>query len=169
MKLFSKLTAAAALAAVGMTALPAMAEAQYGQRGGAYGYDRERNYDNRRGGWNGPEGYFTVRRDLCPDLIEDRRDRRFNRGRADRREDRRDRQVLNCPARAWDYVPSRREARMGRHGDRLRPTRAYLDRRTGTYLAETRWGAVPVQIIGGRHYRPYRGHRNGVSFSIRLN
>ena len=180
MNMISKLTVTAAIAVAGFTAIPAVADAQYGGRDGYHsGRGHNDGYDARRGGrWNGPEGYFTVRRGMCPDLIEDRRDRRVNNGRADRREDRRDRQVLNCPARAWEYVPSRREARQGRYGDRLRPNTAYLDRRTGTYYAETRFGAVPVQIIGGRGYNRGRGHnrgrnynyrRNGVSFSLRLN
>lgn len=194
MKTFSKLAVAAALAVTGFTAIPAMAEAQQGARGGYghdYGYGRhgdrvrgDRNYgysDNRyqQGygyrGWSRPEGYFTVRVNLCPDLIEDRFDSRYTRGRGDRREDWRDRQVIECPDRAWDYVPSAREARMGRTGDRLRPSVAYLDRRTGTYLAETRWGAVPVQVIGGRPYGydrgrgRGRGRGNGVSFHLQIN
>lgn len=188
---FSKLAVAAALAVSGFTLIPAMAEAQQGGRGGAYGHDNNygygRNGDRVRGeqrygysdnsrqhgygyrGWTRPEGYFIVRANLCPDLIEDRFDRRYNQGRFDRREDRRDRQVLECPDRAWDYVPSAREARMGRTGDRLRPSVAYLDRRTGNYLAETRWGAIPVQIVGGRPFGGPRGRVNGVSFSLRLN
>ena len=177
MNMISKLTVTAALAVAGFTAIPAVADAQHGARGGPYVQDRDhRGRNDVRGGARGRglEGYFTVRRGMCPDLIEDRRDRRVNRGRADRREDRRDRRVLNCPARAWEYVPSRREARQGRYGDRLRPNTAYLDRRTGTYYAETRFGAVPVQIIGGRGYNRGRGQnynyrRNGVSFSLRLN
>jgi len=176
MNMISKLTVTAALAVAGFTAIPAVADAQYGARNGAYSEDRNRGGNrgaiNNRGARGGLEGYFTVRRGMCPDLIEDRRDRRVNRGRADRREDRRDRRVLNCPARAWEYVPSRREARQGRYGDRLRPNTAYLDRRTGTYYAETRFGPVPVQIIGGRGHnrgRAYNYRRNGVSFSLRLN
>ncbi|MCP2669578.1 hypothetical protein NHF40_01385 [Maricaulaceae bacterium EIL42A08] len=145
---FAKLAAAAGLAALSLTALPAAAEAQ--RYGGHHG-----------GRWNGPEGHFLVYAHACPDLREDRRDRRVNRGRADRREDRRDARVLNCPSRAWEYVPTRRELRQGRTGERLRPNVAYLDRRSGIYYAETRWGDVPVYVVGGRGYRPHhRGYRD---------
>ena len=144
MMLFTKFAAAAGLAAIALSALPASADAQY--RGG-YG----------AAAWNGPEGYFTVNARACPDLREDFRDTRFNTGRADRWEDRRDRQVLHCPARAFDYVASRRELRMGRTGERLNPTVAYFDYRTGQYYVETRWRPVPVRIIAGRGFDA--GHR----------
>jgi len=147
MTLFAKLAAAAGLAALTLTALPSAAEAQ--RHGGHHGHR-----------WNGPEGHFLVYARACPDLREDRRDRRVDRGRADRREDRRDRRVLDCPPRAWEYVPSRRELRQGRTGERLRPQLAYLDRRAGGYFTETRWGDVPVYVVRGRGYRPHhRGHR----------
>ena len=42
-------TAVAALALVGTAAIPADAEAQRGQRGGAYDQDRGRDYDRGRG------------------------------------------------------------------------------------------------------------------------
>lgn len=150
MTLLTKLAAAALFAGVAVATLPGLAEAQrYGGHPGR--------------GWNGPEGHFIVYARACPDLIEDRRDRRVDTGRRDRIEDRRDRRVLDCPDRAWDYVPSRRELRAGRTGERLRPGVAYLDRRTGTYFAETRWGEVPVYIVRGRG--PGRGygynHRRG--------
>lgn len=45
----------------------------------------------------------------CPDLIEDYRDMRRDRGWEDRREDRRDSRVINCPARAWTYERDRWE------------------------------------------------------------
>ncbi len=45
----------------------------------------------------------------CPDLREDIRDSRITWSRRDAREDRRDRRVVNCPARAWVYVPGRFE------------------------------------------------------------
>jgi hypothetical protein len=47
----------------------------------------------------------------CPDLREDRYDRMHNNGWRDRREDRRDERVINCPARAWYYVRSPGERR----------------------------------------------------------
>ncbi len=46
---------------------------------------------------------------LCPDLREDIRDARVTYSRRDAREDRRDRRYVNCPARAWVYVPGRYE------------------------------------------------------------
>jgi len=139
MKLIAKLAMAAAFAGLAATALPSAAEAQ---RGYGHGHGR---------GWNGPEGHFLVYVRSCPDLREDRRDRRFNEGRADRREDRRDSRVIECPRRAWEYVPSRRELRAGRTGERLRPNVAYLDRRSGEYFVETRWNDVPVYVVRGRH------------------
>lgn len=145
MTLMAKLAAAAGFAAVAFTALPAAAEAQH--RGGGH-HDR----------WNGPEGHFVVHARACPDLREDFRDRRVDHGRADRREDRRDRRVLNCPARAFEYVPTRREWRQGRTGERLRPTVAYWDRHDRRYYVETRWSRVPVEIVRGRGHRD-RGHR----------
>ena len=45
----------------------------------------------------------------CPDLVEDRLDRRVTTSRADLREDIRDMRQVNCPASAWRYVPSRGE------------------------------------------------------------
>ena len=140
MTLFAKLAAAAGLAALTLTALPAAAEAQ------RYG-------GHHQGRWNGPEGHFLVYARACPDLREDRRDRRFNDAWRDRREDRRDARVIDCPNRAWEYVPTRRELRQGRTGERLRPGVAYLDRRSGTYFAETRWGPVPVYVVRGRGHR----------------
>lgn len=148
MTFMTKLAAAAGLAALTLTALPAVAEAQ---RYGGHHHDR----------WSGPEGHFIVYARACPDLREDRRDRRVNNGWRDRREDRRDARVIDCPPRAWEYVPSRREFRQGRTGERLRPNVAYLDRRSGTYFTETRWGAVPVYVVRGRGHRAERrGHRH---------
>lgn len=149
MNLIAKLATAAAFAGLAATALPSQAEAQRHSHG----------HSSRS--WSGPEGHFIVYRRSCPDLIEDRIDRRVNYGRRDRREDRRDRRVLDCPDNAWEYVPSRRELRAGRTGERLRPGIAYLDRRTRSYHAETRWGDVPVYVVRGRHpderRRGYRG------------
>lgn len=160
MNLIAHLTAAAGLAVVALAAAPAPAEAQY--RGG-HAYDR---------GWNGPEGHFVVYAQACPDLREDFRDRRRSYGRhRGGRGDWRDRRVLECPPHAWDYVPSRRELRMGRTGERLQARVAYYDRRTGQYFVETRWNAVPVQIVYGyghhdrRHDRGYDGWRFSWSHS----
>ncbi|OYX49816.1 MAG: hypothetical protein B7Y90_06030 [Alphaproteobacteria bacterium 32-64-14] len=45
----------------------------------------------------------------CPDLMEDYRDMRRDRGWQNRREDRRDQRVISCPARAWTYDRDRYE------------------------------------------------------------
>ncbi|WP_306016070.1 hypothetical protein [Oceanicaulis sp. MMSF_3324] len=171
MHVFAKLAAAAAFAGLAATALPANAQASdltisvsaSTATPQSQGYRRGYEPHHRGHRWNGPEGHFVVYARACPDLREDRRDRRRNTGWRDRREDRRDRRVIDCPDRAWDYIPSRRELRAGRTGERLRPDRAYLDRRTGGYYVETRWGAVPVQVVHGRrwHDRHGRGHGRG--------
>lgn len=150
MNIFSKTALAAGLAAVTMTGFAATAQASnYDRYGSGYGYNRA------------PQGHFTVSIRSCPDLREDRRDERRTTSRADRREDRRDRRVIECPRRAFDYVPTRREIRQGRTFDRLRTNTAYLDRRTGTYFAETRFGPVPVYIQRGYSDRDRRGYRRG--------
>ncbi|MGX6648564.1 hypothetical protein ACWCOP_11560 [Maricaulaceae bacterium MS644] len=170
MSLLAKLAAAAGLAALTLTMLPTGAEAQH------HGQHRAQSHDwyqyGRGNRWTGPEGYFVVYAAACPDLREDRRGARGHQGRRDRFEDRRDRQVLDCPPRAWEYVPSRREAVAGRTGDRLRPDVAYWDHRSNRYYAQTRWGAVPVHVeYGGRGYghdrRSYQGH-SGVRFEFRF-
>lgn len=88
-------------------------------------------------------GVWRVDPNKCPDLREDRWDRREDHGWADRREDRRDERVINCPARAWYYVPSRGERR--NHYTTPRPRAVYFSE--------------------GRHY--YRD-RNGVEIFLRL-
>ncbi len=62
----------------------------------------------------------------CPDLVEDRRDRRVAWSRADLREDARDVRVTRCPASAFVYVPGPRERavrRSWRHEAVIRHTR----------------------------------------------
>lgn len=185
----TKLAAAAGLAALALTAAPEPAAAQSqvvvhadaGHFGRAGSHPRPRGYDHRHdrrgawydygrhGRWTGPEGYFVVNARACPDLREDRRDRRYTEGRRDLREDRRDRRVLNCPPRAWDYVPSRREARAGRHGDRLQPYQAFWDRRANRYVVETRWGVVPVHVHWGRgDHRRYGFHPSSLHVRFRF-
>lgn len=168
MHMFAKLAAAAAFAGLAATVAPSAALAETAtaataSTATAQGYGRNRGYEphHRGGRWNGPEGHFLVYARTCPDLREDRRDRRYDTGWRDRREDRRDRRVIDCPARSWEYVPSRRELRQGRTGERLRPDRAYLDRRSGEFFAETRWGPVPVQVVRGRHGRDRHDRRRG--------
>ena len=56
-------------------------------------------------------GTWQLNANKCPDLIEDRSERRVTTSRADLREDIRDARVVNCPASAWYYVPSKYERR----------------------------------------------------------
>jgi hypothetical protein len=79
----------------------------------------------------------------CPDLREDRRDARYNYGRADRREDRRDQRVIECPPRAWSYAADRYERRNG------------LQRGTGA-----RQG-TPGVVYASRYGEYYRVNRRG--------
>ncbi|MDX1291869.1 MAG: hypothetical protein R3265_03570 [Hyphomonas sp.] len=75
----------------------------------------------------------------CPDLREDRIDRRVDYGRADRREDVRDMRRISCPASAWTYVPA--------PGERIARKMAY---------------SGPRQIYVGRHgYYHTVAHRHG--------
>mgnify|MGYP003679745046 CR=1 FL=1 len=75
-------------------------------------------------------GEWKLNPRACPDLVEDRYDRREDRrdsrvdygrrdrveDRYDRRENRRDRAVTICPARAFYYEPSRKELSHGGNG-----------------------------------------------------
>ena len=56
-------------------------------------------------------GQWYLDAGACPDLREDLRDARHDRGRADRREDRRDQRVLDCPRRSWSYRADRNDRR----------------------------------------------------------
>ena len=89
-------------------------------------------------------GEWRINASRCPDLREDRYDRNHDHGRADRREDRRDERVVNCPARAWYYVPDRAERRGFRAGPPPRQVYIHSD---------------------GRHY--YRGDR-GAMITLRI-
>jgi hypothetical protein len=80
----------------------------------------------------------------CPDLREDRRDMRRDRGRYDRREDRRDARVINCPARAWYYVPDRYERRSDWRPARPREVVIFRDGRP--YYRDTRGGLVSLNL-----------------------
>lgn len=115
--------------------------------------------------------YLNAR--ACPDLREDRRDRRYDEGRWDRREDRRDRRVIDCPRRAWTYVPDRWERRNGIErgsGGRL-GTPGIVYRRHGNFYRETRRGDLrQIDVViergrrgyreRGRGYRDRHGYRN---------
>ena len=167
---FATVLAAGVLAVAGAATMSGAANAAAYDRGFGAGYSNA-SYGHGHGfrgyrGWNGPEGHFIIYARSCPDIREDRRDRRIDKGPRDRREDRRDRRILDCPPRAWDYVPSRRELRRGLTGERLRPDIAWLDRRSGQYFADTRWGPVPVYVVRGRAPGDYRrGHRYGRHWS----
>ncbi len=93
-------------------------------------------------------GEWHVDARKCPDLREDRRDARHNDGWRDRREDRRDQRVIQCPARAWYYVPDRYERRSS-----YRPAR-------------------PREVIilrdGRPYYRDYRGGLVSLGINLRL-
>jgi hypothetical protein len=52
-------------------------------------------------------GTWVLDAAACPDLREDWHDSRVVTGRFDRREDFRDRRVIDCPPRAWSYETSR--------------------------------------------------------------
>lgn len=74
-------------------------------------------------------GEWRVNPAKCPDLREDYWDRQYDHGRADRREDRRDERVVNCPARAWYYVRDRGERRGYYSHPRPREVIVYCDGR----------------------------------------
>jgi hypothetical protein len=98
----------------------------------------------------------------CPDLREDRRDARHYDGRFDRREDWRDRRVINCPPHAWRYEPDRRDYRhspayynhIGRYGT---PGTVYRDRNGGFYVLDRyrrpQWIDVRIEYPRGRWHR----------------
>ncbi|WP_300554791.1 hypothetical protein [Maricaulis sp.] len=134
MSFFKSAIAAALLAGMGAAALPAAASA---------------------GTW-----YLNAR--ACPDLREDRRDRRVYEGRWDVREDRRDRRVIECPPRAWTYVPDRWERRNGLErgtGARL-GTPGIVYRRHGEFYRETRRGDLrQINVVIERGRRGVRDHR----------
>lgn len=88
-------------------------------------------------------GEWRINANKCPDLREDRWDRRDDHGRADRREDRRDERVINCPARAWYYVRDRGERR-GYHSYR-RPDEIIVYR-GGHYYRDDRGSLLTLHI-----------------------
>ena len=86
----------------------------------------------------------------CPDLMEDRRDRRESRrderydhnrrdvreDRRDRRESRRDEAIINCPAKAWSWQGPR-----NRHYNKnKRPKAVYFDRNSSVYFFHNTYG-----------------------------
>jgi len=142
-------SAGAAIATLGVAAPAADAQHHRGDRYDHYGW--------RDSGWHGPRrSHFVVYAWQCPDLREDRRDRRVNTGWRDRREDRRDRRVLSCPPRAWSFVQGYNDRR---RGPRFTPREAYWDPRSGRYWVQTRRGAYPVHVVYGRGFGSAWGHR----------
>ncbi|MGJ3230175.1 MAG: hypothetical protein ACFE0P_00075 [Oceanicaulis sp.] len=80
----------------------------------------------------------------CPDLVEDRRDRRIIWSRADLREDWRDARTVRCPASAVAWVPAR-----GAHAAPRHPGAVLVRHRPdGAYVVTTLDGAAAdVRIV----------------------
>ena len=96
-------------------------------------------------------GEWRVNARACPDLREDMRDYRDDRGWRDRREDRRDVRVIRCPARAWYYVsyPGERSRYIP-----PRPREIVIDRFGREYYRDNRGALVYLDIdLGRRDYR----------------
>ncbi|RKR03945.1 hypothetical protein [Maricaulis maris] len=108
-------------------------------------------------------GTWHLNAAACPDLREDRIDARRTDSRFDRREDIRDRSVIECPPRAWSYQPDRYERDRRYIGIAAQPASpgvVYVARNGAYYVrgyrGETRWIDVAI------HYpREYRGRRFG--------
>ncbi|MEO0883263.1 MAG: hypothetical protein AAFY34_11080 [Pseudomonadota bacterium] len=85
---------------------------------------------------------------LCPDLVEDRLDRRVTLSRRDLREDVRDARRVNCPASAWTYVAAPGVAVAAVPAVYTGPRAVYVGR-AGYYQYPVRRGvrvAAPVRI-----------------------
>lgn len=89
-------------------------------------------------------GEWRLNPERCPDIREDWRDMRHDNGWRDRREDRRDYRVINCPARAWTYVPSRGER--WRDNRRDHPREVYLYSNGRVYERNHRGDLVSLGI-----------------------
>ncbi|WP_339742844.1 hypothetical protein [uncultured Maricaulis sp.] len=136
MNITAKLAAAALLASIGMAGFSGAASA----------------------------GTWHANAASCPDLREDRFDARHYTGGGDRREDFRDRRVIDCPAYAWNYYPDRYERRDVR--GMSSPGRVYLDR-SGRYYAVDHHGysrSINV-VIDYPRQRPVLGLSFGTTFS----
>lgn len=80
----------------------------------------------------------------CPDLVEDRRDRRVVWSRADLREDARDVRRTVCPASAFVYAPSARHA----PPPAWRHDAVVYFARDGRYVVRTRQGdTLNVRVV----------------------
>ena len=96
-------------------------------------------------------GTWHLNAAACPDLREDRYDSRRMTGYFDRREDWRDRSVIDCPPQAWNYEPDRYER----------------DRRYLSIAAQPRSpGTVFVAGNGGYFVRDYRGTTRWIDVQI---
>lgn len=93
-------------------------------------------------------GTWQLNPNKCPDLIEDRIDRRVTVSRADLREDIRDARVVNCPASAWHYVPSYNERRAY-----TAPVRYYTGPRT-VYVNRKGYYHAPAKRVVRAKARP---------------
>ncbi|WP_417485428.1 hypothetical protein [Maricaulis salignorans] len=117
MNIAAKLAAAALLASIGMAGFAGAASA----------------------------GTWHANAATCPDLREDRIDARHTTGRADRREDIRDRRVINCPAHAWRYYPDPYErVDMRRMAS---PGTVYLDRSGRYYAVDRRGSSYNINVV----------------------
>lgn len=113
-------------------------------------------------------GTWVLNAAACPDLREDLRDRRDYNGRFDRREDFRDRRVIECPPRAWRYEGHRWDN--GRYGA-ARYSRGYYASPgvvyragNGAFYVADRYGGrhwIDVRIEYPRGHRFDRPHRRG--------
>ena len=111
-------------------------------------------------------GTWHLNAGACPDLREDRIDARYDGGRYDRREDRRDRSVIDCPNSAWSYEPDRweRDRQYMRIAAQPRsPGLVYVARNgeffVRDYRGQTRWIDVEVhypRAFHGRRFAPDR-------------
>tara|TARA_R110000868_G_scaffold3887_2_gene23869 strand:+ start:3978 stop:4451 length:474 start_codon:yes stop_codon:yes gene_type:complete len=117
MNIAAKFAAAALLASIGMAGLAGTASA----------------------------GTWHANAAACPDLREDRFDARYYSGRGDRREDFRDRQVIDCPAHAWRYAPDRYERVDLRR--MASPGRVYLDRSGRYYAINQRGVSYAINVV----------------------
>jgi hypothetical protein len=88
-------------------------------------------------------GEWRINARACPDLREDIRDYRYDRGWRDRREDRRDARVIRCPARAWYYV---RYAGERNRYIPPRPREIVIDRYGREYYRDSRGSLVHLDL-----------------------
>jgi hypothetical protein len=107
----------------------------------------------------------------CPDIREDWRDARVDYGRADRREDRRDRAVTVCPRSAFVYVSDRRDDRRGYDNNRGYGNNRGDDSRRGykarSYKARDAYRAPPMKLRYDRRMRMQYTYDRGRKIYVR--